>query len=556
MAAVDAAPDALAALLEGGGVVAANLNSPRQTVLSGPQEHVEAAVEWCRERGVGARMLPVACAFHSPHVAGAQQRFAQLLERTSLAVPRVPVYSNTSGDAHEQDTAAIAALLSEHLIRPVEFVREIDAMYRDGARIFVEVGPRSVLAGLVPQILGEREHLAVPMDRPGRSGLLSLLHCLAALAAEGLPVQTDRLFSGRPAARVDPRGNGHAAEEPGATWLVDGGRAWPAGTTREPAAPIPVAEQEEHRAVTNTSTNGGGPLVPASLPEQFETSNGHPDRSPPAAASHAWPPAGGEISAPPAAGDRVAEVMLRHQQVMQQFLEAQSSVMLGYLGAARGAAALPGVALSRPAIAPVRPAAAALPAAPAPAAPVQPATPPPAAAPAPAAPGAVAPAPAPAAAAAATTAPAEEATGVAATMTREQLQERLLAVVSERTGYPAEMLALDADLEGDLGIDSIKRVEIAGTLTQGLGLEERAAIDLEELTASRTLTAVIDILEAALGGSGTTATAAPPGAQAGAQRPFERGAGRRGAHRPVRRADCKALQRSSTPLASTARAPW
>ena len=108
-------------------------------------------------------------------------------------------------------------------------------------------------------------------------------------------------------------------------------------------------------------------------------------------------------------------------------------------------------------------------------------------------------------------------------MTREQIQERLLAVVSERTGYPAEMLGLDADLEGDLGIDSIKRVEIAGTLTQGLGLEDRSAIDIEELTASRTLTAVIDILEAALGGAGVTATAAPPGEQAGAQRPFEEG---------------------------------
>ncbi len=108
-------------------------------------------------------------------------------------------------------------------------------------------------------------------------------------------------------------------------------------------------------------------------------------------------------------------------------------------------------------------------------------------------------------------------------MTREQIQERLLAVVSERTGYPADMLTLDADLEGDLGIDSIKRVEIAGTLTQGLGLEDRSAIDIEELTASRTLTAVIDILEAALGGSGVTATAAPPGEQVEAQRPFEGG---------------------------------
>jgi acyl transferase domain-containing protein/NAD(P)H-dependent flavin oxidoreductase YrpB (nitropropane dioxygenase family) len=519
MAAVDAPPDALAALLEGGGVVAANLNSPRQTVLSGPQEHVEAAVEWCRERGVGARMLPVACAFHSPHVAGAQQRFAQLLERTSLAVPRVPVYSNTTGEAHADETAAIAGVLSEHLIRPVEFVHEINAMYRDGARIFVEVGPRSVLAGLVPQILGDREHLAVPMDRPGRSGLLSLLHCVAALAAEGLPVQTERLFDGRPAARLDPRGNGQTAEEPGATWLVDGGRAWPAGTTRAAAAPIPVAEQEERRPVTNTSTNGGGPVVPASLPEQFETSNGHPDRSPPGAANGAPPLPGGQIAAAPASGDRVAEVMLRHQQVMQQFLEAQSSVMLGYLGAARGAA-LPGVAL-RPASAPVRAAAAALPAAP----PTPPAPAPapvaqaPAAAPAPAppAPAAAVPAPSPAAA------PAAAPDGVTPAMTREQIQERLLAVVSERTGYPAEMLGLDADLEGDLGIDSIKRVEIAGTLTQGLGLEDRSAIDIEELTASRTLTAVIDILEAALGGSGVTATAAPPGEQAGSQRPFEEG---------------------------------
>jgi acyl transferase domain-containing protein/NAD(P)H-dependent flavin oxidoreductase YrpB (nitropropane dioxygenase family)/NAD(P)-dependent dehydrogenase (short-subunit alcohol dehydrogenase family) len=514
MAAVDAAPDALAPLLEGGGVVAANLNSPRQTVLSGPQEHVEAAVEWCRERGVGARMLPVACAFHSPHVAGAQQRFAQLLERTSLAVPQVPVYSNTTGEEHEQQTAAIAQVLSEHLIRPVEFVHEIDAMYRDGARVFVEVGPRSVLAGLVPQILGDREHLAVPMDRPGRSGLLSLLHCVAALAAEGLPVQTERLFNGRPAARLEPRGNGHAAEEPGATWLVDGGRAWPAGTTRAPAAPIPVAEQEERRPVTNTSTNGGGPVVPASLPEQFETSNGHPDRSPPVAEPGPLALPAGQISGSPASGDRVAEVMLRHQQVMQQFLEAQSNVMLGYLGAARGAA-LPGVALSRPPIAPVRAAAVALPAAPA--APAVPVPAPQAQAPMPAqAPAAAAPAPMPAAA-------ESDANGAAAAMTREQIQERLLAVVSERTGYPAEMLGLDADLEGDLGIDSIKRVEIAGTLTQGLGLEDRSAIDIEELTASRTLTAVIDILEAALGGSGVTATAAPPGEQVGAQRPFEEG---------------------------------
>ena len=74
--------------------------------------------------------------------------------------------------------------------------------------------------------------------------------------------------------------------------------------------------------------------------------------------------------------------------------------------------------------------------------------------------------------------------------------------MSERTGYPAEMLELDADLEGDLGIDSIKRVEIAGTLSQTVALPDGASIDVEELTASRTLRQVIAVLEAVVAPAG------------------------------------------------------
>jgi acyl transferase domain-containing protein/NAD(P)H-dependent flavin oxidoreductase YrpB (nitropropane dioxygenase family) len=521
MVAVDAPPEELALLLEGGGVVTANLNSPRQTVLSGPREHVEAALEWCREREIGARMLPVACAFHSPHVAGAQQRFAEELAQTTIAAPRVPVYSNTSGEAHAADANAIAGLLSEHLSRPVEFVREIGAMYDDGARIFVEVGPRSVLTGLVPRILGEREHLAVPMDRSGQPGLLSLLHCLAALAAEGVPIDTERLFDGR---LTRPAGAKHT---PGGGWLVDGGRAWPAGATREPATPISLPEPaqpisatnpEEQTAVTTTSTNGGAPLAPLPTQPQFL-----PPERPPGSELVAPQPGVGEISGAPLAGDRVADVILRHQQVMQQFLETQRSVMLGYLGAAQGAP------VARPALAPARRAMPALPVA----------SPPPVAVAAPPAPAPVAVSPAPVAAAPAPSAPAPVATPAApaapaatpaaaaatTTLTRDQIQERLLEIVSERTGYPADMLGLDADLEGDLGIDSIKRVEIAGTFTQSLPAAEREAIDVEELTASKTLSAVIDALEAAIAGPAAYATAGPPGEQhaLGEQRPFDQG---------------------------------
>ncbi len=109
-------------------------------------------------------------------------------------------------------------------------------------------------------------------------------------------------------------------------------------------------------------------------------------------------------------------------------------------------------------------------------------------------------------------------------MSREQIEERLLAIVSERTGYPADMLSLEADLEGDLGIDSIKRVEIAGTFTQDLPEAQREAIDVEELTASKTLQAVIEALEAAISGH-PPAVAAASGADTneGAQRPFRQG---------------------------------
>src|SRR4029079_9091010 len=88
------------------------------------------------------------------------------------------------------------------------------------------------------------------------------------------------------------------------------------------------------------------------------------------------------------------------------------------------------------------------------------------------------------------------------------IAERLIAIVSERTGYPPEMLELDADLEADLGIDSIKRVEIVGTMIQSLTLAEGVTPDVEELTSTRTLREAIAALEA-LNGHGA-GNGAPP----------------------------------------------
>ena len=346
-------------------------------------------------------------------------------------------------------------------------------MYRDGARVFVEVGPRSILTGLVGRILGDREHLAVAAHRSRASGLKQLLECLAALAVEGAPLRLERLFQGRSAQRIDLSSSPATEPVAPATWLVNGGRARPAGEQPVRAAPLPAAlsstRVQEEPPLTTSTTNGSSPAHAPGAPVD-----------PPVEPAATIP-----LTAPSVPGERVGDVMARYQAVMQQFLETERSVMLAYLGGGRASTAITP--------APVMPARA-------------PAALPPPVAPPPSAPPAEARGssrrrrrpsrhPQPPFSHRATDMPSSSA---------DEITERLLAIVSERTGYPADMLELDADLEGDLGIDSIKRVEIAGTLSQTVALPDGASLDVEELTASRTLREVIEVLEAVLlpGGGG------------------------------------------------------
>ena len=92
---------------------------------------------------------------------------------------------------------------------------------------------------------------------------------------------------------------------------------------------------------------------------------------------------------------------------------------------------------------------------------------------------------------------------------REELTARLVAIVSERTGYPSEMLDLDLDLEADLGIDSIKRIEILGNYQKSFDFtaDEDIAVIMEELAKIKTLRGVIEWVDTRLRG----VVAGPPG---------------------------------------------
>ena len=136
----------------GGLVIAANFNSDGQVVISGELEAVKEACEKMKEAGA-KRALPLAVsgAFHSPLMEPARAELAKAIEATSIVEPVCPVYQNVTAVA-ETNPEAIKKNLLAQLTSPVRWTQSVKAMLADGAVGFTEVGPGSVLQGLVKRI--------------------------------------------------------------------------------------------------------------------------------------------------------------------------------------------------------------------------------------------------------------------------------------------------------------------------------------------------------------------------------------------------------------------
>jgi [acyl-carrier-protein] S-malonyltransferase len=143
--------------------VAANLNAPDQTVISGDPEAVARAGKACRARGAKRVIeLKVSGAFHSPLMAPAANRLRIALAKAPFGEPAFPVIANATAEA--VTTAARARrLLVDQLTAPVRWVECIDHAVRiagEGAR-FIEIGPGSVLTGLLKRSLPHAQVMSV-----------------------------------------------------------------------------------------------------------------------------------------------------------------------------------------------------------------------------------------------------------------------------------------------------------------------------------------------------------------------------------------------------------
>ncbi|WP_300381382.1 beta-ketoacyl synthase N-terminal-like domain-containing protein [Henriciella sp.] len=497
MLATQAAAEDLATLLESHpDVVIANDNAPTQTVLSGPVAAIESARVAIEATGIKARRLPVASAFHSPIVAGAVGPFRKALEKTEFSKARFPVYANVSAKRYPLAYKAQRDLLATQIESPVRFRAIVEAMHADGVTTFVEAGPGTVLTTLVGQILPGRAEAVSLDDRKG-NGLAAFLAGLGKLAVLGHPVDFEALFANMPAPAPRKPRSKHTIDLTGANYRKpyppEGGAAGLPPPNPEPAAsppsvtdPKPLSAAQPEAAPQPSQTPPGVPPV-----SQYD------DRP----ASDAAERIHANMTA--AHADYIEALRVAHAN----YLQASANV----LGSA-GAGQMIDQNTTRRHIAPppapaINPApqtqtqAPTPPSQPAPqAAPVQ------QAAPQPQPPVASAPALAPAAQ---PVAPAAPAPVPAQPPAGQDFSGLVASLVAEKTGYPQDMLEPDMDLEGELGVDSIKQVEILSALREQM--PDLPEIEPEQIAELRSIRKIADFLAPA-----ATAAAQPAPARNGA----------------------------------------
>ncbi|MEV4974742.1 SDR family NAD(P)-dependent oxidoreductase [Streptomyces scopuliridis] len=417
----------------------ANENGPRQTVVSGYEAAVRETERDFAAAGIATRRLHTAAAFHTPLMAAAAESFRDFLSELPVTAPRCPVYGNADARPYPAEPDRVRERLARHLVEPVRFAAQVEAMYEAGVRTFIEVGAGSVLTGLVGSVLDGRPHIAVACDHRDRHGVTSLQEALGALAVSGVPVGWEAVWSpyDKFGARQNPKGR-MAVSINGANYgspypPLGGSAAVPPPNPPTEELPVPEAPEEPH------ITDGWMAVFQEA---QRHTAQAHSDFQTSMVDSH------------------------------RMFMEAMTESLNALVGAKGSDVARPFTQIP----------------------PLPEQSPPPVAT----------------ASAAVTDAVEIDHTEVPTpnvlvdppAMRGPDVVEALIEVVAEKTGFPADVVDPHLEMETDLGIDSIKRVEVLAELRRRIPALASVDLDVTTLSSLRTIHQVADAFH--------TATDSPP----------------------------------------------
>ena len=170
-----------------GYVVIANINSPVQSVIGGATKAVEAAIAAFQAAGMQAQKIPVSHAFHTKIVAPASGPLRQIIAGMNVQAPQLLIVANVTGELYPTSREEILDLLADQVASPVQMVKSMQTLYREGARIYVEIGPKRVLNSLACDNLKDRTDVTVlATNHPRKGALITFKEALCGLYAAGV----------------------------------------------------------------------------------------------------------------------------------------------------------------------------------------------------------------------------------------------------------------------------------------------------------------------------------------------------------------------------------
>ena len=278
----------------GGELYVALDNCVHQVVLCGKEPVIDKLVQVLTPKGAICQKLPFARAYHTPWFEVFSKPLKNHFDRLRIGSPQSALYSCVTAGPYPNDPEEIRSLAAVQWSSSVRFRETIEAMYRDGVRIFVEIGPSSHLTGFTDDVLRSRPHAAIPSNVQHRSGILQLQHMLGQLVAHGLNPKLDHLYARR--------------------------------------APQLVPAETKPRRMMTLATG----LQPVRLPKDFHLPKKPQPQPEIQAASEAPAVAAPAPSVPPAVPPESMSrqaVMLEHLSTIEQLIQTQQQVMSAYLAA-------------------------------------------------------------------------------------------------------------------------------------------------------------------------------------------------------------------------------
>ncbi len=229
----------------------AAINGPEQYVVSGPTDAVQAFALELEKQAVPCRLLHTSHAFHSAMMDPILDSFRAHLVKVSLRAPKIPYLSNLTGTWITAAEATDPNYWTKHLRNTVRFSDGVAELFRDPARVFLEVGPGQALTSLTRQHSGKPKSSKIlpSMRHPQEqiSDAVFLLNTTGQLWIAGLSIDWDALHAGEEPHRVSLPTYPFERQR---YWIEPGGKVLASKAAEAaPSADAPQGEQWFHRRV-------------------------------------------------------------------------------------------------------------------------------------------------------------------------------------------------------------------------------------------------------------------------------------------------------------------